>query len=136
MVALTNYGESALLNHVTGKAAMTLPTEVYLCLFTADPTESGTLTSEVGSARGYVRLPMKASISTSSAGSQITNTVAFTFGPCTTTVWGTITHAAIIDTGTLGSGNMLFKGALAASKTVAIGDTLVVPIGALSISLD
>jgi hypothetical protein len=136
MTALTNYSESILLNHIMGKTSFTMPTEVYFALFTADPTDAGTLTNEVGASRGYARLAMKASVGTSTAGSAITNSTAFTFGPCVTTNWGTVTHAAIMDVVTLASGNMLWKGALTASKTIAVGDTLVVPIGSFSVALD
>ena len=45
-----------------------------------------------------------------------------------------MTYAAILDSGTLLSGNILYKGVLAASKTVDIGDTVSYAIGALTVS--
>lgn len=136
MTNLTNYSETALLNHLMGEASFTMPSEVYLCLFTADPTDTGSLAAEVGTSRGYARLAMKASMPASSGGSAAVNTTAFTFGPCTTTNWGTVTHAGVSDSATIAAGNLLWRGALTASKVIAVGDSLVIPIGSLSVSLD
>jgi hypothetical protein len=41
MSQMTDYLEKKLLDHTLGKAAYTMPTTVYLALFTADPGDTG-----------------------------------------------------------------------------------------------
>lgn len=134
-MSLTNYAETALLNHLLGKTAYTMPTTVYAALFTADPGEAGSLSNEVASGVGYARQAITSNMSASTGGSTSANTAAITFGPNTTTNWGTITHCALIDGGSLGSGNVLLKGALAASKAISVGDSFAFNIGALTAAL-
>jgi hypothetical protein len=67
------------------------------------------------------------------SGGTCANTGILTF-PTATVSWGIVTYAAILDSGTLLSGNILYKGVLAASKTVDIGDTVSYAIGALTVS--
>ena len=57
-----------------------------------------------------------------------------TFGPNTTSGWGTVTHFGIFDAST--NGNLLYWGALTASKTVAVGDSVSFGAGALVVTED
>lgn len=136
MSKLTNYAETALTNHILGKAAYTMPTTVYLALFTADPTDSGTLTAEVPASRGYARQAITSTMSTSSGGSTSQNSADINFGPCVTTSWGTVTHIGIVDSATIGAGNLLFYGPVTASKAVAVGDSLRFAANNLTVSID
>lgn len=113
-------------------------------LFTAAPSDSGGGTEVTGGS--YARGQLNPSFSnwegtngevtdTDSAGTggATQNAVAITF-PTPTANWGTITHFAIFDA--TSGGNMLFHGALTASKTVNNGDPAPsFQIGALDVTL-
>jgi hypothetical protein len=121
MSQMTDYLEKKLLDHTLGKAAYTMPTTVYLALFTADPTDTGSQTNEV-SAGGYARQAITSTMSAAGATSgQSTNGGAITFGPATAD-WGTVTHTAVLDAST--AGNMLLYGPLSSSRTIQNGDSL------------
>ena len=110
--------------------AATRPTTWYLALFTAAPSDTGGGT-EVGAGVGYARQSITFS---AASGGATANTNTLTFGPCTTSNWGTVTHAAIFDASS--GGNMLWWGALSASRTVNVGDSLQIAIGDLDLALD
>lgn len=125
----SNYLEDAVLNHVLRNVSYTSPATVHVGLFTADPGEAGSLTNEV-TGGSYARVAVAFG---APSGGTCANTGILTF-PTATAAWGTVTHAAIIDTGTLATGNILYSGALAASKVVDNGDTVSYAIGALTVS--
>lgn len=130
--AKSDYLENKILDHVLGTAAYTAPTP-YLALFTSDPGETGNLSGEV-SGGGYARVAISGKMSAASGGTS-SNSSALTF-PTATADWGTITHAAIVDSGTVGAGNVLYYMALTTTKTILNGDTAQFAAGALSISED
>lgn len=134
MSAASDYLENKVLDHVLKNTAYTSPSTVYLGLFKNDSTnaaanlESGVLTDEV-SGGAYTRKAI--TFATASAGASASNaTVQF---DAATADWGTVTHIAILDAST--SGNVLFWGALTASKVVSTGDTFQVSSGNLTITL-
>lgn len=105
----------------------TAPTSVYLALFTADPTDTGSVAAEV-SGGAYVRqLITWGTIS----GGSVSNSVAVTF-PTATASWGTVTHVGIMDA--VSAGDMIYVGALTVSKTVGSGDDVEFAIGALVVT--
>ncbi len=139
--AASNYLENKLLDHVLryGSSPFTAPSTVYLALFVntsgnaATNLEAGTLTDEVStSGTAYARQSI--TFGTAASSGQISNTAAVTF-PTATASFGTITHVAIMDGDTEGSGNVLFWGAVTTSKTIDTGDTFQVSTGNLTISL-
>lgn len=116
----TNYLENKVLDHTLGTTAYTAPTDVYLGLFTDEPAEDGTGTEVSGN--GYARevITFNAAASGQATGPATGGgAVEFTADGGN---WGTLTHFALFDAST--SGNMLFKGALTASKVVADGDSV------------
>ena len=129
MGSFGNYLENELLDHVLKVGSYTVPTNIYIALSTADPTDAGTGVAEPP-ANGYARTLCNV-WNIASSGSTA-NTSDITFSQATGT-WGTITHFAIFD-GT--AGNMLAHGALTASKTVGNGDTVKFSAGDLDITLD
>lgn len=133
MSQMTDYLEKKLLDHTLGKAAYTMPATVYLALFTADPTDTGSLAAEVSvTSTGYARQAITAAMPAASAtGGQSANTTAITFGPASA-AWGTITHLGICDAST--GGNMLLFAALTASKTIASADSLQFAIGQFTVT--
>lgn len=127
MAAMSNYLENALVNAVLRNTSYTSPTTVYVALFTSDPTDAGTGTECTGS--GYTRKAMAFSSPSNGASS---NSSAVEFDQATGS-WGTITHMGLFDAST--SGNLLFHGALTASKVIDTGDVFKFASSALSVTL-
>lgn len=134
MSAASNYLENEVLDHVLGKGLrdFTSPASLYIALFTADPGEASSYTNEVPNSYSYSRTAV--TFAAASSGSAATSATV-TFPTASGGSWGTVTHIAIVDSGTHGAGNQLFYGALTASKTVADGDTFTIQSGQLTVSL-
>jgi len=134
--SFSDYLEDAVLDHITGKSALGFPTDVYVALCTADPTDAGTGASmnEVTNANDYARVTMADTDWDASSGGATANATAITFTEASGS-WGTVSHFAVLDSGTHGAGNMLFHGDLTASKAVADGDTVSFAIGDLDVTL-
>lgn len=130
MTALSNFAESLAIRWLFDDVAVTRPTTWFVSLHTADPGETGA-TGEVGAGVGYAR---QSATFTEDTNGLVDNDAIITFGPNTTTNWGTITHVAVWDA--VSSGNCLAKGALSASVVININDSLQIAAGALDISLD
>lgn len=133
MGSLSNYGENAFINHLCGTAYSPAAT-IYLALCTSDPGEAATGASmnEVGNSNGYAR---KAITFGAAASRAITQNATVTFDQATG-AWGTVSHWAIVDSGTYGSGNVLAYGAFSSSISVVSGNTLAVASGQVSVSVD
>lgn len=122
----TDYLEGALLEYLYRNVALSPPASLYFGLFKADPTDTGDLSQEV-SGGSYARVAITrnttnfAANSTAGSAKRTSNAVAITF-PAPTADWGTVTHWAILDSATLGAGNMWNAAALAASRTILNGD--------------
>lgn len=113
----SNYLEDKVLDHVLGTTAFTAPTATYLALFTSDPAEDASGTEVSGN--GYAREDVN--FNSASGGSATGPTVDTEF-TASGGSFGTVSHFAVFDA--LTSGNMLYYGALSASKTVADGDSI------------
>ena len=130
MSAASDYLENKVLDHFLGTASTSAPATVYLALFTTDPTDAGSGTEVSTSGTAYARQ----SIAFSSASSGTTsNSADVEFSQATGSGFGTVTHFGIFDAST--AGNLLFHGALTASKTIAAGDVFKVASGNLSITV-
>lgn len=121
MSAMTDYLEGELIKHIFRTGSFTKPTALYIALFTAAPNDAGGGTEVTGGSYARAQLnPADANWAAPAAGNGVTsNAAAITF-PAPTANWGSVTHFAIMDAST--AGNMLFHGALTASKTVNNGD--------------
>jgi len=128
MSAFGNYLENKLLDHSLGTASYTMPTTVWVGLFTSNPAEDGSGTEVSGS--GYARQAITFSAASSGTTS---NSSAETF-TASGGSFGTITHFALFDS--VSGGNMLYYGALTASRTVNDGETFTIFVGALQITLN
>ena len=84
-MSFTNFLETEILDHVFGGNAYTAPSNLYLGLYTATPSDTGGGTELSGS--GYARLAMAMSVS----GNLATNSAAEEFATATGS-WGTVTH--------------------------------------------
>lgn len=120
MGSLTDYSELELLDHVFN-AAYSPASTIYLALATADPTDAATGASmnECANSGSYARTAIAFS---AAASRRVTQNGTVTF-PKATGSWGTVSHWAIVDTNTYGSGNVLAHGAFAASKAIATDNT-------------
>ena len=127
MAALSDYAENAILNHVLGTSAYTFDGSVWLSLHTADPTDAGSGAEVSGGS--YARQAIVFS-SASCTGGSTSNSTAEEF---TNMPVATVTHIGIWDSVT--GGNLLFHGAVSASKTVASGDTISVAAAAVTVTL-
>ena len=108
--AKSNYLENKVLDHFLGTTESTFVTQKYLALHTADPTDAGN-GAEVANSNNY------------SNGSATSNG-AVEFTANSSGGFGTVTHFGIWDNATYGQGNLIYYGALTASKTIAANDTL------------
>ena len=131
----SNYLENKVLDHNVGETTFNKPT-TYLALCTADPTDAGTGSnmSEVADSGSYARKATAGLWAAASSGA-ISNDTAVTFIKATGS-WGTITHWALVDSGTHGAGNVIYHGSLTVSQAVVSGNTVQVPIGDLDITED
>jgi len=115
MSAMSDYLENKFLDHFLGTSSTSSPTNVYVALHTADPTDAGTGTEVSGN--GYVRQTITFGASSSGTAS---NSSAVEFPAASGGDFGTITHIGLWDASS--GGNLLFHSALTTSKTIADGD--------------
>ena len=129
MAALSDYAEKLLLDWMMTTGSATRPTAWYVALFTAAPSDSGGGT-EV-STGAYTRQSVTFDAASSPGGTTSNSgEVSFTASGAD---YGTVTHMGIFDAAS--SGNLLWHGALTASKTVADGDTLTFAVGNIDLTM-
>ena len=117
-------------------AGLTKPADLYVGLTTALPTDASTgstVVEPVGN--GYARIqidPLDANwTAASSTDGVTTNNVALEW-TATGGAWSEVAGIFIADAST--AGNVLFHGSLDTPKTLAVGETLTIDQGALSIA--
>lgn len=142
MAAMSDYLENNLVDHIMRNTAYTAGTARHVALFTAAPSDSGGGTEVTGGS--YARVNHAASTTnwrntqnsgtgaSSGTGGATSNVGVVTF-PTPTANWGACSHFGIFDAAS--GGNLLFHGALTATKTVNNGDPApTFPDGALVIT--
>jgi hypothetical protein len=127
MAALSDHAEDLLLDWMMTSGSATRPTAWYLALFTAAPSDSGGGT-EV-STGGYSRQTIAFS---AASGGTTSNSADVSF-TATGANYGTVTHIGIFDASS--GGNLLWHGAMTASKTVEDGDTITFAAGNVDLTL-
>jgi hypothetical protein len=128
-LAKTHFLSDAILNEVLRATNYAPPSTVYVALFTTATNKSGGGTEVSGG--GYARQAVTfGAPGGGTNGRKVANSAEVTF-PVATASWGTITHCAIFDAST--GGNMLYQGALEASKTIDTNDQLRFATGDLSV---
>ena len=125
-MAKSNYLENKVIDHFLGTSSTSAPSNVYMGLFTSNPTDANSGTEVSGN--GYSRQVI--TFNAASSGSA-TNSSAETF-TASGGNWGTITHFGIFDASS--SGNLLYHGALTDDKVIEDGDSLVVASSAITIT--
>jgi len=128
MAAFSNYMEDAITAWINGTAFPTpAPTATFVQLYSQDPTDAGSSTGALFTRVSYASGGWTRG--TGGAGT-LSNTNVITI---TSSAGSAVTasHFAVFDAST--SGNLLFYGALSASKSIAIGDE--VKFNALQLTL-
>lgn len=108
---------------------------LFVALHTADPGEAGSQTTSECAYGAYARVAVARSAGGwTISGNQVQNTAVINFPECTS---GSelVTHFSI-GTVTSGAGQILYKGALTASRTVSSGITLQFPATSITITED
>lgn len=127
-MAKSNYLENKVIDHFLGTSSTSAPSNVYLALFTSNPTDAGSGTELTIGSNGYTRKVIAFNAASSGSATN-SGTVTFTSSGGN---WGTITHFGIFDAST--SGNLLYHGVLADDKLIENGDSLVVAATAITIT--
>ena len=137
MAGLTNYLEDKIMNHVFGSTTFTKPTNYYVGLLTATPSDSAGGTEVSGGS--YARQICAFTI-TGTGTALATNTSAITF-PTATADWGIIGWVGIYDA--VSSGNLVcFQNlqksdySTSTTKTLNDGDIFKFNSGTIKIQLD
>lgn len=107
---------------------------IYLALYTADPGEAGTATTNETAYTNYARQAITKSSGWTDSGSTFTNAALIQFPQCGTT-GATITHAALVTTSS-GAGQIIYSGALSSPLSVSNQIQPQFNIASLSVSED
>jgi len=132
MGAASNWLEHAVLNHFFRNTPTTPSTNVFVALFTSNPTDAGTGVEVTGGAYARRQISFTAPSQVNERG-QISNNVEIRF-PIATADWGTVTHFAIFTA--LTGGNMLAHGAVPTARPIITGDEAVFRSNTLVVTLD
>ena len=132
MGSITDFLELELLDHVFN-ATYTAPTNLYLVLCTADPTDAaeGNNCNETADSDGYARTEITFGVAASRV---VTQDADVEFPQATGDYGSEITHWCIADTDTYGSGNILAHSEFEASKDIYENDTPKVSSGEVNVT--
>lgn len=122
MAGFSTYLAQQLINHTLRGAAYTAPANLYLALFTADPTDDNVTVNEVSGA-WYARKSITSWTAPVGTGTVTSNSNQLTFNAVTGSAV-TITHWGLYDA--LTSGNLMFSGAWDVSKVLNVDDVFTV----------
>tara|TARA_Y100000592_G_C5234071_1_gene205248 strand:- start:45 stop:452 length:408 start_codon:yes stop_codon:yes gene_type:complete len=134
MSEASDYVENQILNCYLNQTNITAPTNIYVGLHTADPTDAGSGAEVSTSGTGYGRIEITDKFGTASGtGGSVSSNADITGFTANGANWGTITHIGIYDAST--SGNLLFHTALDSSATVNDGDSFQISSGNLTVTV-
>jgi hypothetical protein len=144
MSALSDFLEGKIIDHVFRALAYTAPTNMYVGLFTAAPSDTGGGTEVSGNA--YTRVTVASGTTnwsntqnsgtgaSTGTGGTTQNLTTFTFPTPTPSGWGTVVAVGVFDAATVG--NLLWYTTLTVSKTINSGDVVDFPAGSLTFQVD
>ena len=136
MANMSNYLEEKIIKLLFKNEALTAPTNIYVALCTAEPTEEqvGGNIPEV-SGGGYTRKPVATGANWSAPVGGNGTTKNQLEVKWENVQWAAqIVGVALCDAAS--AGNVLFYGALAATKDIAVGDSVTFPIDSIVVQLD
>lgn len=130
---ICNTWANKILDHIFKNTSLTQPTNLYLGLSTADPTDDASGIAEP-SGNNYARTNHN---TWKVASGKATSNDGVIDSPVASGPWGTITHSFISDHLTnVTESNIIFYGALTSSVVIGDGDKLRYPDGNLDIVVD
>lgn len=129
MGSKTDYLELKTLDHNLGTSAFTMPANVYIGLYTASPTDTGSQSNEV-SGSNYAR----EAITFDAAAAGVTQNVLLIQFDTPSGSWGTVSHWGLFDA--LTTGNMLYWSAFDTARAITTSDDVEIPIGAIIVNED
>lgn len=129
MSGFSTYLAQKLIDHTLRGAAYTAPANLYLALFTADPTDDNVTANEVTGA-WYGRKSITSWTAPVGTGTVTSNSNALTFNAVSGSAV-TVTHWGLYDA--LTSGNLMFSGAWDVSKVLNVDDVFTVNAGDLDL---
>jgi hypothetical protein len=129
-MAFSNYLEDEITGWINGTTFDAAPTSTFVQLYSQDPTEAGSPTGAL-----YTRVEVAAGGWTrvTSGTATLSNTAAITITSSAAS-GATASHVGVFNASA--SGDMLFYGALAASKVIASGDEVKFNAGALVLTVN
>ncbi len=127
MAEMGNYLENALLNATLRATAFTSPANVYIGLYTSDPTDANTGTEVSGGS--YARQLVTFAAPSNGV---VASNANVTF-PQATSNWGLVGWIGILDAST--SGNLLYHTALDSAKDIETGDIFNINTANLTVQL-
>ena len=132
MANFTNFLENKLLDALTGVAPYTFPSNVYIALFTTDPTDAGIVTGEV-SVSEYERKSLSGHFSTAvgTSGSSSNTSIISWITP--TVPWGIVTHIGFMIGGTKGVSDMLLWAEPYSAQEIDSSYTMLINISDLTL---
>lgn len=107
---------SALAHFLKAGTDVAQPTALYLALFTADPTNAGAYTNEIPNSNGYQRMAVTFTTATTGTTS---NNADILWPAYTGTNNPVVTYVALVDSPTIGAGNMYYHAPASPSQTLA-----------------
>lgn len=127
------WAQKNMLDWVLKGATPVVPPGVFCGLALGAPTSIAS--SEVGTGSGYTRqTAVFGAAATPASSGSASNATAMTFGPFSSSA--AITGLFLADTVSTAAGNQLWFGNLTTARTPLPGDSLVIAIGALQITLN
>lgn len=133
MSAESDYLENALLDHVLGGPDYVRPSDVYVALFTAAPTDAGGGTEVSGGSYARLAITNDATNFPAASGGTKSNGTVFAFATPTGD-WGTVVSCAVFDDPT--AGNLLYHGPLNPEKTILSGQPARFAVGTMQFVMD
>ena len=133
--SLSNYAEDKLNDHILSITSLTMPANIYMALCTVTVTDAMTgATITEATYTGYARIEVLAASLNASSGGVVTNSADITFAACSGST-STVIGVAILDSVTIGAGNMLMYSDVTSHVVDASNTPATVPSGSLSITL-
>ena len=133
MANMTNAHENEYLDGITGVTQYTTPGTTYLALFTADPTDTGSVANEL-SGSGYARVSLSGKFSAATGTDGTTsNTSEIAFASATAD-WPEVTYAGLMTSGTAATDDMKLVIPLDIGITIYSGEQFKFAIGKLTIT--
>lgn len=131
MANLTNGYENELLDGLCSVTQLTTPATVYLALFTADPTETGDVTSEL-SGGGYARTSIASKFSAASGTDGTSSNTAEIAFPTATADWDEVTHVGWMKSDVETTADMMVYAPLDTPITITNGQVFKFSAGTLT----